>query len=102
MSDFVKVANKDEVKEGEMKIVDAEGEQVVLVRVKDKLHAFTNTCTHESGPLGEGALNDNVVTCPWHQAQFDVTTGKVLGLPAEKDMDTFEVKEEGNDILVKI
>jgi nitrite reductase/ring-hydroxylating ferredoxin subunit len=109
MKDFVKVANLDEIKEGKMKIFYVEGEEIVLAKVDGKIYAFTNFCSHENGPLGEGSLNGKIVTCPWHLAQFDITTGKVVNVPFDtekygkvKDIETFEVKIEGKDVFVKI
>jgi len=109
MSGFVKVGNAKDIKEGEMKTFDVDGEQVVVVKVKGKLHSFNGECPHKGGPLGEGSLNDNVITCPWHQVQFDVTTGKIVSIQFDpkkhgsvSDIKTYEVKVEGDDLLVNV
>jgi nitrite reductase/ring-hydroxylating ferredoxin subunit len=54
-------------------------------------------------------LEGKVVTCPNHQAKFDVTTGKVVSPPVEalsrpniEDLPTYLVKVEEHDILVKL
>ena len=64
--------------------------------------AFTDNCTHISGPLNEGELDGEVLTCPWHGAQFNVRTGKVLRGPARQDILTYAVKIEDKSILVSL
>jgi len=44
----------------------------------------------------------NEVTCPWHGAVFDVTTGSVLGLPAPRSVASYEVRIEGGDIELEL
>jgi 3-phenylpropionate/trans-cinnamate dioxygenase ferredoxin component len=100
MTDFVKVAELDDLDEGELIAVEIDGEPVCLAKVDGKVYAFTGTCTHIGGPLDEGELDDDVITCPWHGAQFNVRTGKVLRGPARQDIQTYALRLEGNSILV--
>ena len=102
MTDFIKVATLDEVVEGEMYPIEVDGEPICLTRVEGTIYAFTDNCTHISGPLNEGALEGCVVTCPWHLAQFDVRTGKVLRGPARQDLNTYPVKTEGDAIFISL
>ncbi len=102
MSDaFEKVGQKSDFPPGSMKKVSVGGEDVLVTNVGGKLYAMGNTCTHEGGPLDEGELEGNVVTCPWHGGQFDVTNGKVLKPPPRSDEPSYEVKVEGTNVLVK-
>ena len=64
--------------------------------------AIDDICTHRGGPLSEGELNGNQVTCPWHGAVFDVTTGQVSRLPAPKAVSRYNIRIEGGDIEVEI
>ncbi len=92
MSDFVKVAELSDVDDGELMAVEVDGEPVCLANVEGSIYAFTDNCTHISGPLNE----------PWHGAQFNVCTGKVLRGPARQDIQTYAVRVEGNSILVSL
>ncbi|MDQ6659338.1 MAG: Rieske 2Fe-2S domain-containing protein [Chloroflexota bacterium] len=85
-----------------MLAVEVEGEPVCLANVKGEICAFTDNCTHISGPLNDGDLEGAVVTCPWHGAQFDVRTGKVLRGPARQDIVTYPVQVEGNSISISL
>ena len=102
MSEFVRVGQLTDFPSGSLKTVQVAGRDVLVVNVAGKLFAIGNTCTHRGGPLNEGTLDDNIVTCPWHGGQFDVTTGKVIGPPPRTDEPTYSVKIEGNDILVEV
>jgi len=102
MLDFVKVAEVDDLDEGELMAIDVDGEPVCLAKVNNSIYAFTDNCTHISGPLNEGELEGEVLTCPWHGAQFNVCTGKVLRGPARQDIQTYQVRVEGNSILLSL
>ena len=100
MADFVTVAKVNDLKPGEGKIVEANGKTIALFNVDGKFHAIDNTCKHQGGPLGEGTCEGNIVTCPWHGWQYDVTTGINSANPQVK-VDTYEVKVEGEEVKVK-
>ena len=100
MTDFVTVAKVSDIKEGEGKVVEANGKTIALFNVDGKFYAIDNTCKHKGGPLGEGTCDGNVVTCPWHGWQYDVTTGVCSNNPQVK-MDTFEVQVDGEEVKVK-
>jgi nitrite reductase/ring-hydroxylating ferredoxin subunit len=102
MSDFVKVAEVDDFEDGELMAVEVDGEPICLAKVAGVIYAFTDNCTHISGPLNEGELVGEVLTCPWHGAQFNVCTGKVLRGPARQDIFTYPVCIEGSSILISL
>jgi len=101
MADFVTVAKVSDVKEGEGKVVEANGKTIALFNVEGKFHAIDNTCKHAQGPLGEGICDGNVVTCPWHGWKYNVTDGVCVTNPQVK-VDTFEVQVEGDELKVKV
>ena len=102
MTDFIKVARVNELEDGDLMAVEVDGEAVCLARVDGEVYAFTDNCTHISGPLDEGDLDGDVLTCPWHGAQFNVRTGQVLRGPARQDIQTYAVRIENDNILVSI
>jgi len=73
-----------------------------LFNVGGTFHAIENECTHEGGPLGQGLLRGDRVLCPWHGAEFDVTTGAVLSPPADYAVETFRVVVEGGEVCVEL
>ena len=101
MPEFVKVAILSELAPGTCKPVEAGGKVVALFNVDGNIYALDNTCLHRGGPLGEGSLNGDVVTCPWHGWEYNVRTGEKLNVPAVK-VATYPVQVEGNDIKVAV
>ncbi|HLD77450.1 MAG TPA: Rieske 2Fe-2S domain-containing protein, partial [archaeon] len=75
-------------------------------RVGGKLCAFANTCPHMSGPLGEGEVENGVVTCPLHGARFDVRSGANVGptFGGEKvsPIRVFAAKAENGAVFVDV
>ena len=79
MADFVKVARAGEIAPGESKAEEAGGKKIAIFNIEGTFYAIDDTCTHRGGPLSEGMVVGAEVTCPWHGAIFDVTSGGVLG-----------------------
>lgn len=106
--EFVKVVEKKDLPANTMVMVLVEGKEVLLANVNSTYFAIANKCTHLGGSLAKGSLAGNIVTCPRHGAQFDVTTGQAVGEAKiafvkmkVKDEAAYEVKVDGEDILVK-
>ncbi len=102
MGELIKVATLSEIPPGTCLHVEVAGREVAIFNVEGTISAMGGTCTHKGGPLGDGELDGTVVTCPWHGAQFDVTTGQVVGPPAAQNEPTYEVVVEGEDISVEV
>jgi nitrite reductase/ring-hydroxylating ferredoxin subunit len=101
MGEFIKVAETKDVAPGSEILVELDGEPIALFNVDGTYYAIGDTCTHSGGPLSEGDLDGEVVTCPWHGAQFDVKTGEAMSPPATEPVRSYRVKVEGSDILIK-
>jgi nitrite reductase/ring-hydroxylating ferredoxin subunit len=102
MAGFVKVAKVSEVPKGQGKLVEVSGKRIALFNVDGSVYAIDDTCTHLGGPLSDGTLEGETVTCPWHGATFDVTTGKVLSLPAPQSVQRYSVRIDGSDVEVEV
>src|SRR5919106_1113981 len=99
--DFVKVADTKDIQSSQMKEVEVNGEKICVVNVEGKFYAIGSICTHEGGPLADGTLERYEVECPWHNSKFDVRTGEVISPPASEPEPAYEVKVDGNNILIK-
>jgi len=98
---FLRAAKKDEVPAGSIREFQLEGKVVAVANVEGKLFAINNVCLHRGGPLGQGELDRQIVTCPWHGWQYDVTTGKLVTNPAV-GVETYPVEVRGEDIFIDI
>jgi nitrite reductase/ring-hydroxylating ferredoxin subunit len=99
-ADFVKAAEASEIPDGRLKLVDVRGERVAIANVGGSFFAFTDECTHDGGPLSEGDLEGEIVTCPWHFSRFNVRTGEIVDSPAEEPVQVYAVRIEGDEIYV--
>jgi phenylpropionate dioxygenase-like ring-hydroxylating dioxygenase large terminal subunit/NADPH-dependent 2,4-dienoyl-CoA reductase/sulfur reductase-like enzyme len=82
--------------------VKLEGAPVALYRIQEKVYATHGVCTHALALLAEGFVEDGKIECPLHQGVFDIRTGKALCTPLTKDLQTFAVKVEGDDVFVDL
>ena len=100
---WTRVASVSDVAEGQMHAVRLGEREIALYHLPDgTFHATDNICSHEYAQLTDGWLENGCVECPLHAARFDVKSGKALCAPAEKDLDVFEIKVDGGDLLVKV
>jgi nitrite reductase/ring-hydroxylating ferredoxin subunit/uncharacterized membrane protein len=94
----VTVATRDELQVDQMKLLHLGGRRIVLARTKDGYVAFDDRCTHKGASLAGGVMVCGTVQCLWHGSQFDVSTGQVKAGPAEKEIDVYQVKEDGEHV----
>jgi uncharacterized membrane protein/nitrite reductase/ring-hydroxylating ferredoxin subunit len=100
--EFVTVARADELRVDQMKLVHVGDRRVVLARTEAGHVAFADGCTHKGGSLADGVLICGVVQCPWHGSQFDCASGQVKAGPAAKAIATYEVREENQEVRLRL
>ena len=96
-----KIAKISDIPEGQGKTFTVEGQEVAVFNKGGQFFAIDNTCLHKAGPLGEGSLEDETVTCPLHGWQYNITTGECLMNPEAK-LNTFTVTVENNEVCLEI
>ena len=101
--EWVRVAAASDVAEGQVIAVKAGDREIALYHLESgEFCATDNVCTHEFAQLSDGWLEENVIECPLHAGRFDVRTGQALCPPVEKDLEVYEVRVSGEDVLVKL
>ena len=98
----VPVAQTSELVDGEMKQVSAEGQEILLARVKGNFYAVGAHCTHYGAPLVDGVLSGDRIVCPWHHACFGITTGDLEEPPAVDSLTCYEVAIENDRVMVRV
>ncbi|HYJ91372.1 MAG TPA: FAD-dependent oxidoreductase [Pyrinomonadaceae bacterium] len=98
----VTVAKVDELADGEMKQVSANGTEILLARVGGKFYAAGAHCPHYGAPLAEGALSGERIVCPWHHSCFNVTTGDLEEPPAFDSLPSYKVTVENDQVIVSV
>ena len=81
-AEFTPVAPMTEVPENTPTKVTFGSTAIMLVRRGEVVHALKETCAHLGGPLSQGALDGDRITCPWHFSTFNITDGAVIHGPA--------------------
>lgn len=99
---IVEVARLDEVPEGKVKVVFADGRQIALCNYGGTIFAIDDVCTHDRGPLDQGELIGHEIECPRHGARFDVTTGVATRLPAIRPVRTYPVHIADGKVSVEV
>ena len=103
MSDeFVAVANLSEVPDPGKRLFEVNDRLVVVFHVDGEVSCIDDICTHDGGPLSDGELDGETISCPRHGARFDIKCGKALTMPATEDTAAHEAKVEDGIIFVRI
>ena len=93
-----KVLAKDELPEGRVTSVTCENRTLCMTRYKGQYGALDNKCPHQGGPLGEGAIENGLLRCPWHGWDYDPISGKAPGF--DDGVQTFPLEERDDGIYV--
>jgi len=101
LGEFIEVGNVNDFSDGQGKVVEVKGKPIALFKLGEEIFAFDNTCRHDGGPLGEGSLEGDVVTCPWHGWQYNIKTGANKTMP-NMDVAKYEVKIENEKVLISV
>ncbi len=101
-SEFETVASLSDLAEGALvQRVRSSGDAVCLVRFQNQISALSDICTHQHFSMSLGdLLHDGTLQCAWHGARYDCRTGEVKQAPAPSPLPVFEVRLEGDQILV--
>jgi 3-phenylpropionate/trans-cinnamate dioxygenase ferredoxin subunit len=116
MSDFIKIGNKEELNEGEMKRFQIKNHDILIAQVDGSFYGVDNQCPHMGQDLSKGTIEGTIVTCPRHHSQFDIKDGSVVRwtdwkgiklslakkIKSPRPLQTYEIKIEGDAILAKI
>jgi 3-phenylpropionate/trans-cinnamate dioxygenase ferredoxin subunit len=100
----VRLCSVNDVKPGAAKRVDVEGHRLCVVRLGDDWYVLGDECSHADYSLSEGDVweDDREIECPKHGSTFDLETGEPQTLPATQPVATYEVKVEGDDVVVML
>jgi nitrite reductase/ring-hydroxylating ferredoxin subunit len=95
------VLDDAELELGKPKRVEIDGAAVMLLRHDDGIHAIGAVCPHLGGPLDEGKIEGETVTCPWHGSVFRLTDGCLLHGPATAPAKQYETRIRAGKIGIR-
>ena len=97
---FIRVGTLEELRVKGMMVVPGEHCPLLVVYDEERIFALDNRCPHLGFPLHRGSVKDNVLTCHWHHARFDVASGCTFDLWAD-DIATAAVEvRDGGEVWV--
>ncbi len=97
-----RVGALDEIDEDEPMSVRIGDHTIGVFRIDGSLYAIEDICPHAFALLSQGFVDGEEVECPLHEAVFHIPTGRCLKAPADRDVKTYPVKVEGDEILVNV
>jgi nitrite reductase/ring-hydroxylating ferredoxin subunit len=98
---YATLARVDEVPPGAIYEVEHDGRSLLIVNAAGAIHVIDALCSHLEGPLSQGAVDGDVIACPWHGARFDLATGAPVHRPATRPLPIYEVQIERGEIRIR-
>jgi nitrite reductase/ring-hydroxylating ferredoxin subunit/uncharacterized membrane protein len=95
------VLKETELVEGQLQRALVQATPILVYKRGASICAISETCSHMGGPLSRGAIEGNVVICPWHASRFDLCTGEVKGGPATISQVRYDTRVENGQIEVR-
>jgi 3-phenylpropionate/trans-cinnamate dioxygenase ferredoxin component len=104
LTETLTVCRADELPEGEMRLIEADGEKIGVFNCGGEILAIEDRCSHDDGPLAEGEFDAETCTveCPRHGSLFDVRTGRPKTLPAYVPVRTFAGRVEDGEVKLEL
>lgn len=99
--EWTPVLSADALEDDKPSRVDLGDREAVLVKRGNRVFALDNSCCHRGGPLDEGELDGQTITCPWHGSTFDLSDGSVVSGPATAPQPALEVRVHDGSIEVR-
>jgi NAD(P)H-dependent nitrite reductase small subunit len=99
MGQWIKVAEKKDIPDGEAISVEAGKETVAVFNVGGAYFATSDVCPHAGGPLSDGWVEDQQVVCPWHGWAFDLEPGECS---RDDGLCRYPVRTEGEAIEIEV
>jgi nitrite reductase/ring-hydroxylating ferredoxin subunit len=85
---------------GDRAVVEADGREILLIRVAGQLHAFDNACPHEGNPLVDGDVLGDQLECAYHAWRFDLRTGACLY--GDEPATRYATEEDASEIRIRL
>ncbi len=102
MSEWVKVGPLDEIPRMGARVVRTAKGEIALFRTRgDAVFAVQDRCPHRQGPLSQGLVHGNTVTCPLHNWEIDLESGKALP-PDEGCTNTYATRVENGIVMIEL
>jgi nitrite reductase/ring-hydroxylating ferredoxin subunit len=100
-SQRIRVGTVDEVKQHGTLVVSGSDRPLAVFYHQDQIYAIDNRCPHMGFPLHRGTTQDGILTCHWHHARFDLSSGCTFDLWAD-DVPSYPVDIVDGEVWVTL
>ena len=100
MQAYRAICRSEDLLPGKGRAVEVDGQPIALFRIGDAIYAIENVCLHAGAPLEDSEIEGTVITCPWHQWQFELKTGACM-LHGTK-LKTYKTREQNGTIEIEL
>jgi len=100
--EFHAIGSRSEIEAGKRVVAEIEDHEILIVALGAEIYAIGNICTHDDVWLDDGTLHPETceIECPMHEGRFDLRTGLATHEPAETPLPSYEVKFDGDQVLI--
>lgn len=102
LTGYVKLASRGDVKPNSMTRVVVNDQKILLANVNGSFYAIGDVCMHRGCQLSKGTLEGETVICPCHGSTYDLKTGNFLRGPTKKGEPRFDLKVQGNEVMINL
>jgi 3-phenylpropionate/trans-cinnamate dioxygenase ferredoxin subunit len=99
-----RLCSKDDIESGTARRFAVGKHQICLVRIGDDFYAIGDRCSHADFSLADGEVypEEREIECWKHGSTFSLVDGQPQSLPATKPVPTYDVRVDGDDVIVVI
>ena len=87
---YIRAGTVEQLKERGCMVVTGGGHAIAVFHHEGEVYAVDNRCPHMGFPLDRGSVKDGILTCHWHHARFDLSSGGTFN-PFADDVRSFPV-----------
>jgi nitrite reductase [NAD(P)H] small subunit len=98
---WIRVTNTENIPLREGRCIQIGGEEIAIFNLGDRFVAVDNACPHRGGPLCDGIVSGNTVTCPLHGYKISLETGHVVKPEVQVRVSAYPVRVEDGVVLVE-
>jgi len=100
MTNWINAGSIAALPAGERKVIESEDFDILLVNADGVIYAVEDQCSHQELPLSDGTIDGDIITCPYHMAEFCLADGRALSAPAFEPINCFDIKTTDGIIWV--
>lgn len=99
---WMSVCKISDLNEDEPKAIEIDNKKIGLFQIDSNFFAIENVCPHAFALLTEGFIEGSTVECPLHEAIFDIPTGQLESGPGCRNLCTYPVRVENDDLQIQL